>query len=92
MELKPGKNFGIHSLGRKRTLVLHKCAPADAGTYICRTTDDNTSAKLTVHGNYQACHIVQVPLIRVYLLLLISSILQNNTDTELLVNTLQKGL
>ncbi|XP_053185436.1 obscurin [Scomber japonicus] len=50
VELKPGKNFGIHSLGRKRTLVLHKCAPADAGTYICRTTDDNTSAKLTVHA------------------------------------------
>ncbi|CAK6957615.1 obscurin [Scomber scombrus] len=50
VELKPGKNFGIHSLGRKRTLVLNKCAPADAGTYICHTTDDNTSAKLTVHA------------------------------------------
>ncbi|XP_067462220.1 obscurin isoform X23 [Thunnus thynnus] len=50
VELKPGKNFGIHSLGRKRTLVLNKCTPEDAGTYICRTTDDNTSAKLTVHA------------------------------------------
>ncbi|XP_032387945.1 obscurin isoform X15 [Etheostoma spectabile] len=48
VELKPGKNFGIHSLGRKRTLVINKCTPEDAGTYICRTTDDNTSAKLTV--------------------------------------------
>ncbi|XP_044076921.1 obscurin isoform X15 [Siniperca chuatsi] len=50
VELKPGKNFGIHSLGRKRTLVINKCTPEDAGTYICRTTDDNTSAKLTVHA------------------------------------------
>ncbi|XP_073347535.1 obscurin [Pagrus major] len=48
VELKPGKNFGIHSLGRKRSLVINKCTPEDAGTYICRTTDDNTSAKLTV--------------------------------------------
>ncbi|XP_075954719.1 obscurin [Anarhichas minor] len=50
VELKLGKNFGIHSLGRKRTLVINKCTPEDAGTYICRTTDDNTSAKLTVNA------------------------------------------
>ncbi|XP_070700635.1 obscurin [Pempheris klunzingeri] len=50
VELKPGKNFGIHCLGRKRTLVINKCTPEDAGSYICRTTDDNTSAKLTVHA------------------------------------------
>ncbi|CAJ1072456.1 obscurin isoform X18 [Xyrichtys novacula] len=50
VELKPGKNFGIHSLGRKRSLVINKCTPEDAGTYICRTADDNTSAKLTVHA------------------------------------------
>lgn len=39
-------------MGRKRTLVIHKCTPEDGGTYICRTTDDNTSAKLIVQGNY----------------------------------------
>ncbi|KAM4605629.1 obscurin [Polymixia lowei] len=50
VELKPGKNFGIHSQGRKRSLLIHKCTPEDQGTYICRTTDDNTSAKLTVHA------------------------------------------
>ncbi|XP_062259642.1 obscurin isoform X11 [Platichthys flesus] len=50
VELKPGKNYGIHSLGRKRTLVISKCTPADAGVYVCRTTDDNTSAKLIVHA------------------------------------------
>ncbi|XP_051809579.1 obscurin [Acanthochromis polyacanthus] len=50
VELKPGKNFGLHSLGRKRSLVINKCTPEDGGTYICRTADDNTSAKLTVHA------------------------------------------
>ncbi|KAK5860093.1 hypothetical protein PBY51_021594 [Eleginops maclovinus] len=50
VELKPGKNFGIHSLGRKRSLVINKCTPEDAGTYICRTADDNTSAKLTINA------------------------------------------
>ncbi|KAM6948963.1 obscurin [Aplochiton taeniatus] len=48
IELKPGKNIGIHSQGRKRILLIHKCSPEDQGTYICRTSDDNTSAKLTV--------------------------------------------
>ncbi|XP_059200801.1 obscurin [Centropristis striata] len=50
VELKPGKNFGIHSLGRKRSLVINKCTPEDAGSYICRTADDNTAAKLTVNA------------------------------------------
>ncbi|XP_014875279.1 obscurin isoform X10 [Poecilia latipinna] len=50
VELKPTKNVAIHSLGRKRTLVINKCTPEDGGTYICRTTDDNTSAKLTVQA------------------------------------------
>ncbi|CAL8345067.1 unnamed protein product [Merluccius merluccius] len=49
-ELKPGKNLGIHSSGHKRSLLIHKCSTEDQGTYICRSTDDNTSAKLTVHG------------------------------------------
>ncbi|KAM9719649.1 obscurin isoform 24-T25 [Menidia menidia] len=50
VELKPGKNISIHSLGRKRSLIINKCTPEDGGTYVCRTTDDNTSAKLTVHA------------------------------------------
>ncbi|XP_037642954.1 obscurin isoform X29 [Sebastes umbrosus] len=50
VELKPGKNFGIHSLGRKRTLVINRCTREDAGTYICRSADDNTAAKLTVNA------------------------------------------
>ncbi|KAG7270981.1 hypothetical protein CRUP_014580, partial [Coryphaenoides rupestris] len=49
-ELKPGKNLGMHSSGRKRSLLIQKCSTEDQGTYICRTTDDNTLAKLTVHA------------------------------------------
>ncbi|XP_051543318.1 obscurin-like [Myxocyprinus asiaticus] len=49
-ELKPGKKFGIHSQGNKHSLLIQKCAHEDQGQYICRTTDDNTSAKLTVHA------------------------------------------
>lgn len=51
VELKSTKNLAIHSLGRKRTLVINKCTPEDGGTYICHTADDNTSAKLTVQGD-----------------------------------------
>ncbi|XP_061652378.1 obscurin isoform X4 [Phyllopteryx taeniolatus] len=50
VELKPGKNYSIHCLGRKRTFIINKCAPEDAGTYICRTDDDNTCAKISVHA------------------------------------------
>ncbi|KAM9845170.1 obscurin [Aulostomus maculatus] len=50
VELKLGMNFAMHSLGRKRTLVINKCTPEDAGIYICRTSDDNTAARLTVHA------------------------------------------
>uniref|UniRef100_W5KAC1 Obscurin, cytoskeletal calmodulin and titin-interacting RhoGEF n=1 Tax=Astyanax mexicanus TaxID=7994 RepID=W5KAC1_ASTMX len=49
-ELKPGKKYGLHSQGRKRSLVIQKCSYEDQGVYILKTADDNTSAKLTVHG------------------------------------------
>ncbi|KAL7886884.1 hypothetical protein AOLI_G00046050 [Acnodon oligacanthus] len=49
-ELKPGKKYGIHSQGRKRSLIIQKCSYEDQGLYLLKTTDDNTSAKLTVHA------------------------------------------
>ncbi|XP_053094396.1 obscurin isoform X2 [Pangasianodon hypophthalmus] len=49
-ELKPGKRYMIHSQGRKRSLLIQKCTYEDQGLYMCKTTDDNTSAKLTVHA------------------------------------------
>ncbi|KAJ8337405.1 hypothetical protein SKAU_G00386250 [Synaphobranchus kaupii] len=50
VELKPGKKLGIHSQGRKRSLLIQKCAYEDEGQYICDATDDKTSAKLNVHA------------------------------------------
>ncbi|XP_017322293.1 obscurin isoform X6 [Ictalurus punctatus] len=49
-ELKPGKRYMMHSQGRKRSLLIQKCTYEDQGVYVCKTTDDNTSAKLTVHA------------------------------------------
>ncbi|XP_060776992.1 obscurin isoform X3 [Neoarius graeffei] len=49
-DLKPGKRYMIHSQGRKRSLLIPKCTYEDQGLYMCKTTDDNTSAKLTVHA------------------------------------------
>ncbi|KAI4893348.1 hypothetical protein NFI96_024137 [Prochilodus magdalenae] len=49
-ELKPGKKFGIRSQGHKHSLVIQKCSSEDQGWYMLKTTDDNTSAKLTVHA------------------------------------------
>ncbi|KAI5105994.1 obscurin, partial [Silurus meridionalis] len=49
-ELKPGKRYMMHSQGRKRSLLIQKCTYEDQGLYICKTTDDNTSAKLTVNA------------------------------------------
>ncbi|KAJ0058810.1 hypothetical protein NL108_000518, partial [Boleophthalmus pectinirostris] len=49
-ELKSGKDISIHSLGKKHSLVINKCTFEQAGTYICCTPDDNTSAKLQVHA------------------------------------------
>ncbi|XP_072297823.1 obscurin isoform X4 [Eucyclogobius newberryi] len=49
-EIKSGKDVSIHSLGKKHSLVINKCTFEHAGAYICRTPDDNTSAKLQVHA------------------------------------------
>ncbi|KAJ8408221.1 hypothetical protein AAFF_G00264490 [Aldrovandia affinis] len=50
VELKPGKKLGIHSQGRKRVLLIQKCAYEDQGQYVCDATDNKTSAKLSVHA------------------------------------------
>ncbi|XP_035386466.1 obscurin isoform X5 [Electrophorus electricus] len=49
-ELKPGKKYAMHSHGHKRSLLIQKCTYEDQGQYVCKTQDDNTSAKLMVHA------------------------------------------
>uniref|UniRef100_A0A665WLU6 Obscurin like cytoskeletal adaptor 1a n=1 Tax=Echeneis naucrates TaxID=173247 RepID=A0A665WLU6_ECHNA len=48
-ELKPGKNYRIYSMGRKRFCQILQCSRADSGTYTCDTGDINTSCSLEVY-------------------------------------------
>ncbi|XP_062847132.1 obscurin isoform X3 [Trichomycterus rosablanca] len=49
-ELKPGKKYVMHSQDFKHNLIIQKCTFEDQGLYICKTSDDSTSAKLVVHA------------------------------------------
>ncbi|KAM4602185.1 obscurin-like protein 1a [Polymixia lowei] len=48
-ELKPGKNYRIYSMGRKRFCQILQCTPGDSGTYTCDTGEINTSCSLEVY-------------------------------------------
>ncbi|MGH0116900.1 UNVERIFIED_CONTAM: hypothetical protein FKN15_040889 [Acipenser sinensis] len=48
-ELKPGKNYRIYSMGRKRFLQIMKCGIADSGTYTCDAVDSKVTAVLDVY-------------------------------------------
>ncbi|XP_041119586.1 obscurin-like protein 1 isoform X8 [Polyodon spathula] len=48
-ELKPGKNYRIYSMGRKRFLQITKCGSADSGTYTCDAVDNKVTAVLEVY-------------------------------------------
>uniref|UniRef100_A0A3Q1FZP8 Obscurin-like protein 1 n=1 Tax=Acanthochromis polyacanthus TaxID=80966 RepID=A0A3Q1FZP8_9TELE len=49
MELKPGKNCRIYSMGRKRFCQIMQCCCADSGSYTCDTGEINTSCTLEVY-------------------------------------------
>ncbi|XP_030643506.1 obscurin-like protein 1 [Chanos chanos] len=46
--IHPGSKFTLKQSGRKRTLIIHKVALSDRGTYSCETLHDRTQAKLSV--------------------------------------------
>ncbi|XP_058888052.1 obscurin-like protein 1 [Acipenser ruthenus] len=48
-ELKPGKNYRIYSMGRKRFLQIIKCKIVDSGTYTCDAVDSKVTAVLDVY-------------------------------------------
>ncbi|KAK1165526.1 hypothetical protein AOXY_G14087 [Acipenser oxyrinchus oxyrinchus] len=48
-ELKPGKNYRIYSMGRKRFLQIIKCEIVDSGTYTCDAVDSKVTAVLDVY-------------------------------------------
>ncbi|XP_063323695.1 obscurin-like protein 1a [Pelmatolapia mariae] len=49
LELKPGKNCRIYSMGRKRFYQILQCSRADSGTYTCDTGEIKTSCSLEVY-------------------------------------------
>lgn len=49
-ELKPGKNYRIYSMGRKRFCQILQSSRADSGVYTCETGDITTSCSLHVYG------------------------------------------
>jgi len=50
VDLKPGKNGRIYSMGRKRYCQILEASLADAGTYRCDTVDISTTCSLEVYG------------------------------------------
>ncbi|XP_072542391.1 obscurin-like protein 1 [Salminus brasiliensis] len=49
VELKPGKNHRIYSMGRKRFLQILKCELGDSGVYVCDAGDATTSCSVEVY-------------------------------------------
>uniref|UniRef100_H3B6Q7 Obscurin like cytoskeletal adaptor 1 n=1 Tax=Latimeria chalumnae TaxID=7897 RepID=H3B6Q7_LATCH len=47
-EIKPGKNYRIYSMGRRRIMQISKCRLEDSGAYTCDAGDCRTSARLQV--------------------------------------------
>ncbi|XP_031441608.1 obscurin-like protein 1 isoform X3 [Clupea harengus] len=48
VEMKPGKNHRIYSMGRKRFFQILKCEMDDSGVYMCDAGDISTSCSLEV--------------------------------------------
>ncbi|XP_010790538.1 obscurin-like protein 1 [Notothenia coriiceps] len=49
VELKPGKELRIYSMGRKRFLQMMKCHVSDSGIYTCDAGDATTSCTVEVY-------------------------------------------
>ncbi|XP_028999000.1 obscurin-like protein 1a [Betta splendens] len=48
VQLKPGKNCRIYSMGRKRFCQIMQCSKGDSGTYTCDTGEIDTSCSLDI--------------------------------------------
>uniref|UniRef100_A0A672M6N7 Obscurin-like protein 1 n=1 Tax=Sinocyclocheilus grahami TaxID=75366 RepID=A0A672M6N7_SINGR len=51
VQLKPGKNHRIYSMGRKCFLQILKCELGDSGLYMCDAGDATTSCTVDIYGN-----------------------------------------
>lgn len=51
VQLKPGKNQRIYSMGRKCFLHIVKCDLGDSGLYVCEAGEAKTSCSVEIYGN-----------------------------------------
>lgn len=51
-EISPSRRHTIRAHGRERSFTLNELAEEDAGEYTCETTDDRTSATVTVVSKF----------------------------------------
>lgn len=51
-EIPPSRRHTIRAHGRERSFTIHQVSEEDAGEYVCESTDDRTSAAVTVECKY----------------------------------------
>lgn len=49
-EIAPSRRHTIRAQGRERSFTIHQIQDEDAGVYTCESTDDKTSATVTVES------------------------------------------
>lgn len=49
-EISPGHRHTIRAQGRERSCTIHQLTEEDTGEYVCESTDDKTSATVTVES------------------------------------------
>jgi len=49
-EVSPSRRYTIRAQGRERSFTIHQLVEEDAGEYACESTDDRTSATVTVES------------------------------------------
>lgn len=47
-EISPSRRHTIRAQGRERSFTIHQLEEKDSGEYVCESTDDRTSAIVTV--------------------------------------------
>lgn len=49
-EISPSHRHTIRAQGRERSFTIHQLVEEDSGEYVCESTDDRTSATVTVES------------------------------------------
>lgn len=52
-EISPSRGRTIRAQGRERSFTIHQLVEEDAGEYACESTDDRTSATVTVESKFK---------------------------------------